>query len=271
MRYASPLCNRALRLQDVRAPVVGLVCLTLQACAVIGGDRAEPDILGDEPGEVNWSFANATRLQNEISALKSENDRLKEELATLRQATVEARAEAEAAELAAKQAATPVLEAKATSSPVGEPPRAPSKTVVAAADIDRALADARPPVESSPRLVKPAFSDEKAVFQNEATSGEVRLSNALFGVHLASYKTLEKARAGWSELQRTFPDELGLLEPRIEEVMIPDRGPFLRLIGGGFSSREKASSLCELLRGKGKYCEVAGFRGERLSVADASG
>ncbi len=267
MRYATPTRNRIRWGRAVAAPVAA-AGLAIQSCAAIGGGRAQPDLVGDEPSELNWSFADAARLQDEIADLKSENAKLKAELASLERAKKEA--EAEANEIARRRAATAVSQAKATLSPAGEA-RAPSKTVIAAADIDRALADAPPPVEASPRLVKPSFSDEKAVFENEAASGEVRLTAALFGVHLASYKTLEKARAGWSELQRAFPDELGLLEPRIEQVMIPGRGEFLRLIGGGFSSQDKALSLCKLLRDKGKYCEVAGFRGERLSVVEASG
>ena len=90
----------------------------------------------------------------------------------------------------------------------------------------------------------------------------------LYGVHLASYRHVEDARAGWRKLQRENPDELGLLEPRIEEITIKGRGQFVRLIGGGFSTRDKAEQLCSRLRAKRLYCAVMDFEGQRLSMAD---
>ncbi len=68
-------------------------------------------------------------------------------------------------------------------------------------------------------------------------------------------------------LQRENPDELGLLEPRIEQITVPERGKFLRLIGGGFSSEEKAAALCASLKQKGLFCSVTGFNGDRLPLA----
>ena len=87
-------------------------------------------------------------------------------------------------------------------------------------------------------------------------------------MHLASYRRAEEASAGWRKLQRDFPDELGLLEPRIEKVTLADKGVFLRLVGGGFSSRDKANALCASLSAKGVFCRVANFGGDRLSMTD---
>ena len=274
MRYALRSRN-SLKAHNFRArAVMAVAALLLSACSTLGiaeKEDEQPALTGDEPEEVNWSFADATKLQTEIAQLKAENARLKTEIKALERS--KARAEQAALALASDtQQETAEAASPSSSDGAAAPkPANPNATVVAAADADQALADAPPPVEQSPRLVQPSFSEEETVFENEAGSGEIKLSSVLFGVHLASYKTMDKARAGWRELQRKYPDELGLLEPRVEQVMIPERGVFLRLIGGGFSSQEKATSLCERLKNKGRYCAIAGFNGERLSLAEASG
>ncbi|MEL7489256.1 MAG: hypothetical protein AAGJ73_00945 [Pseudomonadota bacterium] len=245
-----------------------LISAGLSACSTLGLDRepAQPDLTGDRAEEVNWSFADAARLQSEISALKAENQRLKSEMKGLRLAKAEA--EKSLSEAQEEEAALDSVEAAQSGANAN---RGPTRTVVAAADADQALATAPAPVEGAPRLVAQSFANDDVVFENEASAGSLRISSALFGVHLASYKTMEKARAGWGELQRNFPNELGLLEPRVERIDIPERGVFLRLIGGGFSSEQKAMSLCKQLKNKGRYCAVAGFAGERLSLAEAAG
>ncbi len=123
------------------------------------------------------------------------------------------------------------------------------------------------PVEEAPRLVQPTFASTEAVFENEAGDEEIATTSVLFGVHLASYRNLPEAREGWQKLQRENPDELGLLEPRLETVTLPNKGVFLRLIGGGFSSEEKASALCASLKERDLYCSVSGFQGQKLSLA----
>ncbi|HXI86559.1 MAG TPA: SPOR domain-containing protein, partial [Parvularculaceae bacterium] len=127
-----------------------------------------------------------------------------------------------------------------------------------------------PPVDSAPRLVQPSFaSDTDTVFENEAPDNVgIKTTSVLYGVHLASYRRIADAEAGWRKLQRENPDELGLLEPRIEWITIDGRGEFVRLIGGGFSSRDKAEQLCLRLRAKKVYCAVRDFDGQRLSMND---
>ena len=254
---------------------VGVVsaCLLASACSTLGiSDRSsqQGDITGDSPEEVKWSFADAEKLKAEIAQLKSENARLRSNLKSLERAKNSA--EEAALALAKGQQAEQLSSA---TSPAGlrgssAKPLKPTSTVVASADTEKAISDTQAPIEQSPRLVEQSFSDSNTVFENEAPGG-IRLSSVLYGVHLASYKTMDKARAGWRELQRKYPDELGLLEPRVEEIDIPERGVFLRLIGGGFSSRGKAGTLCMRLKAKGRYCAIAGFNGSRLSLADASG
>jgi cell division protein FtsB len=125
------------------------------------------------------------------------------------------------------------------------------------------------PVEAAPRLVQPSFASTEFVFENEADDDTIETASVLFGVHLASYKRKAEAREGWQKLQRENPDELGLLEPRLERVTLPEKGVFLRLIGGGFSSQDKAEALCASLKARGLFCHVSGFTGQRLSLAGA--
>ena len=108
------------------------------------------------------------------------------------------------------------------------------------------------------------------MFENEA-EGDIKTQSVLFGVHLASYRKMDEARAGWRQLQRENPEELGLLEPRVEEISVEGKGQFLRLIGGGFASRDKAEALCGQIKAKGLFCTVESFEGERLSLAETKG
>jgi len=148
----------------------------------------------------------------------------------------------------------------------------PEPASVAAPEVDSEpkVESAEVPVQSSPRLVQPTFASTDAVFESEAGSDDIKTASVLFGVHLASYRRIESAREGWRKLQRENPDELGLLEPRIEAVNIAKKGVFLRLIGGGFSSEEKAAALCASLEPKSVYCAVTDFAGEKLSLAELS-
>lgn len=233
-----------------------LACAALSGCSALGGGKADVAAEGDD---LDWAALRTAELETEIAQLKARNAALENQLAEQRKASAEA-------EKAETDVAAAPAEATRQTQPVNP------DAVIAAADVDAALADApTKPVDSSPRLVQPTFaSGEETVFENEAENA-IPTSSVLYGVHLASYRREEPARAGWRELQRENPDELGLLEPRIETVAIEGRGNFLRLIGGGFSSREKAEALCATLKAKGVFCSVTDFGGERLSLSDTDG
>lgn len=242
------------------------------ACSTLGLDRnstakADAAVVTDTLKRDNAS------LRAEVVGLKSENARLQREMADLARETKKV----------AQASKVPVLKSVANSDSVATKPAPPAtiesrpsanvpvKTVVEAANAGSSLPNAPVPVDDAPRLVQPSFtSSEQPVFENEAEGGEIRLSSVLWGVHLASYRKADEAKVGWQKLQRENPDQLGLLEPRIERVDVPNKGEFLRLIGGGFSSEEKARVLCSDLQQKGLFCSVASFGGERLSSGDAS-
>ncbi|MBB5518812.1 SPOR domain-containing protein [Amphiplicatus metriothermophilus] len=242
-----------------RAAIAG-AALVLSACASLRGDDA-PDVTGDSVDEINWAFARTAELEAEVARLTEENARLSRKLAAL-----------EAAAREAEQAASAAADEASEKEPPAAPPARPqsqAKNVIAAPEARTALAGAPVPVDPSPRLVQPSFaSAEDAVFENEADDSDIPLASVLYGVHLASYRGVEEARAGWRRLQRENPDELGLLEPRLAEITLDARGTFLRLIGGGFSSAEKAAALCARLKARGVYCAVTGFDGERLSLSE---
>lgn len=248
------------------AKLLSLICASafLTACSTLtgGGDNAAggADDAYSNPREIEAQTKVArlqtenARLANRVLELQRENDRLKRASAA---AAAEAQREAELA-AAPAETAVALREPEVLQQPVVDNPETPEMT------------NTEVPVEPAPRLTQPTFESTDSVFENEAGS-ETRTASVLFGVHLASYRQEDEAREGWSKLQRENPDELGLLEPRLETVEVPERGSFLRLIGGGLSSREKAEALCSNLKIKGLYCAVSDFSGERLSLVENTG
>ena len=237
----------------------------LSACSTFtgGGDGAVSgaDDAYSNPREIEAQTKVArlqtenARLANRVLELQRENDRLQK--ASAAAAAAVSRAEVEQPSAPAETAVA-LREPEVLQQPVVDNPDTPEMT------------NTEVPVEPAPRLTQPTFESTDAVFENEASS-ESRSPAVLFGVHLASYRQEDEAREGWSKLQRENPDELGLLEPRLETVQVPERGSFLRLIGGGLSSREKAEALCSNLKDKGLYCAVSDFSGERLSLVENTG
>lgn len=229
---------------------ISLGALFLTACASLSGDKEAARAADAADYEAAKSRADA--LEVEVSRLKSENARLASMLLDLQR------------DIDRQKKATlpPTPEIKVPG------PQPQAKAVVDDAKTPE-LAKSDVPIESSPRLVQPEFASTETVFENEAEEdGEIKTASVLFGVHLASYRHEEEAREGWRKLQRENPDELGLLEPRIEKVDIPEKGEFLRLVGGGFSSEEKAQALCVKLKQNGMFCSVVGFEGKRLSLGE---
>ena len=238
--------------------------LSLAACSTFSGD--EPQLAA--PPDMSAAMeARVADLETENTRLKSENARLANKLMELQRENEELTANGEAPQQTGEERLT-LAEAKPQETPTLTAP-SPQANQDAVVDDPAApeLAESDVPVASSPRLVQPTFTSTDAVFENEA-NGDIETKSVLFGVHLASYRQLTEAREGWRKLQRENPDELGLLEPRIETVDLPEKGVFLRLIGGGFSSEEKAAALCANLAPKGVYCSVSGFVGEKLSLGE---
>lgn len=252
-----------------RAGALSLLLLT-QSCATIFGSD-DPDLAVSRAVELDAVKADRDNLQVKVASLEAENARLE---AALAEAAKKAqRVAAAGAEVALPPAPQPA-DVKIASSGAGAVDRAlsraPTDPVVAAPNADASLPPAPVPVDAQPRLVQPRLTSAEEVFENEAANPEIKMTSVLWGVHLASYRKMEEASAGWAKLQRDNPDELSLLEPRIERVAVEGQGAYLRLVGGGFSSREKAKALCDTLATKGVFCRIANFGGERLSMLDIS-
>ena len=244
---------------------VAALTLAVAACASDGDEVGPQAVTGQSASDVNWAFADTSAMQAKVASLQQENARLQRKLLQLERDLKDATQAAENAEQVA-QAATSAAEA-ATARSAPKPAPAP---VITAPNPARDLTNVDDATEVAPRLVQPTFAADEPSFENEAVAEEIELESVLWGVHLDSYRKEADARSGWKELQRGNPDELGLLEPRLENVTIAGQGQFLRLIAGGFSSEATARALCKTLSSKGQYCRVVGFSGARLSVADRS-
>lgn len=242
--------------------------LFAQSCAtVFGSDKA--DLVASQAVELDQAKAERAGLQAEVEKLQAENARLEAQLADATKKA--AKLAAAGATVEPQTAPAPQDQKVAVAAPLEKPPStAPSAPVVVPPNADVSAPVAPVPIDAQPRLVQPRFAASEEIFENEAANPEIKLTSVLWGVHLASYRRMEEASAGWAKLQRDNPDELGLLEPRIERVAIDGKGAYLRLVGGGFSSREKAEALCGELTMKGVFCRVANFGGERLSMLDIS-
>jgi cell division septation protein DedD len=77
-----------------------------------------------------------------------------------------------------------------------------------------------------------------------------------FAVHLASFRTEDRARRGWRQLQQTFPDLLGAARLTLERADLGQSGVFQRVLGGPFAERAAAKRLCGALKARAQYCRV---------------
>ncbi len=75
------------------------------------------------------------------------------------------------------------------------------------------------------------------------------------GVHLASFRTPERARRNWGELRGAHGDILDGLGSRIARVDMGENiGVFFRLVAGPVAGETKAQALCEEFKRRLLYC-----------------
>ena len=91
----------------------------------------------------------------------------------------------------------------------------------------------------------------------------------LSAVHLASYRNLRNAEAGWRELQVAESEVLAGLEPRLAEADLGERGVFLRLKAGPLDSPDAAAALCARLEAAGHWCAPVDFNGRMLHSSES--
>ncbi len=85
----------------------------------------------------------------------------------------------------------------------------------------------------------------------------------MHAVHIGSYRTAERAFAGYDQLTAKAPQLLNQLSPRVERVDLgPQKGIYERLKAGPFASKAEAQSVCTALGAQGVYCTLADFTGK---------
>lgn len=114
----------------------------------------------------------------------------------------------------------------------------------------------KPAAKTTPQAPKPAPA-------MPATTASVAPSGAV-GLHLASYRNLDRLKEGWAELKATHPAELTGLEVRVQRIDTGKNGVFRRLLAGPVNSRTAADGLCRALSAKGVYCKTVTFSGSAL-------
>ena len=76
-----------------------------------------------------------------------------------------------------------------------------------------------------------------------------------FGLHIASFRTPERALRAWQELQAMHGDVFGTLSPRIVPIDLgADGGKFFQLYAGPIPGREAAQLLCGDIERRNLYC-----------------
>ncbi|MCH7930430.1 MAG: SPOR domain-containing protein [Proteobacteria bacterium] len=103
-----------------------------------------------------------------------------------------------------------------------------------------------PPSPPEPGAVTP-----QTAAANPDSAGEIPLN-----LHLASFRTPERARRVWDELNREHADLFSGLSPRIARVnMGGDKGVFFQLSAGPVAGESEARALCAEIRRRRLYCE----------------
>lgn len=122
-----------------------------------------------------------------------------------------------------------------------------------------------PKAAPKPAPAKPAATPKpaKAVPAPQATKPPASAAGPV-GIHLASYRTLDRLKEGWAELRSAHPSELTGLDVKIQRIDTGKNGVFRRLLAGPVNSRTAANGLCQALSAKGVYCKTVTFSGSSL-------
>jgi tetratricopeptide (TPR) repeat protein len=92
-----------------------------------------------------------------------------------------------------------------------------------------------------------------------APAGVPETDQRPFAVHLASFKTKDRAETGWSDLQRQYPELIGQRDLIIRSVEVETQGAFFRIMTGPFQARSRAQDLCDEFESREQYCMVLRF------------
>jgi hypothetical protein len=134
----------------------------------------------------------------------------------------------------------------ATSTPDGSPEPRPLLPMT-----DQPGVTAGPPTANDEDPVTQRFSGVTGASRDGA---EASAPTGNF-VHLASYRTMDSAEAGWKALSERYAGSMRGMEPRYDPVTIPGKGDFVRLKAGPVQIPGGAARLCDRLRAAGQFCE----------------
>ncbi len=85
-----------------------------------------------------------------------------------------------------------------------------------------------------------------------------------YGIHLTSYRTMEKAVAGINHLQEKYRDILAKTDFAVKRVDLgPEKGVWFRVIAGSFSNRKNADALSSRLKLKQPYTRVLSIQNDK--------
>ena len=74
------------------------------------------------------------------------------------------------------------------------------------------------------------------------------------GVRLGTYNSEERAMQGWAALQKQFPDQLGSLQPLVDQVKLRRGGSVWRLNAGPVADRKAALGICHAINRRRQTC-----------------
>ena len=92
---------------------------------------------------------------------------------------------------------------------------------------------------------------------NQKAADSAISQDGKYGIHLASYRTMQGARRGWPALEKQYPNELKNLSFKTVEFDAGDgRGTFVRLVGAAFKTRADALRACSAMKAKRQFCQA---------------
>lgn len=162
-------------------------------------------------------------------------------------------AERRSAGTASVAALAPVPPAPAPMPPL--PAEKPAVAAVAAAASPDEPAEAAEPAEAEPETAEKAADAEPPITPSAPPAVTPEADTpAMIGIHLASYRTPEQARQGWTDLQAANADLLGGLSAHIAAVDRGDRGVYFEVSAGPLDSNATALQTCAALVARGLFC-----------------
>ena len=103
-----------------------------------------------------------------------------------------------------------------------------------------------PPADREPENVQTT--------QDKIHSDTKSLPGQVFMAHIASYRSIKQAKAGWNQLLVDHHVALHDAKMKISTITLPDEGLFYRVEVGPFLSLDKARALCSTLEARQTYC-----------------